>query len=127
MDEDKKMTSTWITNAKGVKSVWPRHVAEEKVRKNYGWEFAVPDEVPEQKQYPFGRGELTEAGLRRRKAAVESQDIANNQSPEEKEIALEAMTHADLKIKAKRLGVEKYWVMSKERLLREIKAQQGTA
>ncbi len=33
MDEDKKMTSTWITNAKGVKSVWPRHVAEEKVQK----------------------------------------------------------------------------------------------
>lgn len=122
MNEDtpRKMEEVWVKNAHGVKSAWPRHVAEKMVRKNYGWSFTDPDEVPKQKQYPLGMGEFTESGLKRRLSARESQEIANARPAEEKKEEADQQSIDDLRTQAKRLGIKNYWSKSRLRLVKEI-------
>lgn len=117
MNEDRSQEPTWIKNRHGVKSCWSLESATEMVSKNYGWSFCEADDVPEQKQYPIGRGELTKEGLERRVAAQESIKVSKAIAAEEgiKEVSL-----VDLRAKAKTLGVDKYWVKSGARLKKEI-------
>lgn len=122
MDEDKrkKMVPTWIENEHGIKSVWPREVAERLIRKNYGWSFTTPDIVPEKKQFPIGSGELTPVGLARRTAATNTAVVAEARPVEEKNAEADNLSLDDLKTRAKRLGVEKYWCKSEARLRKEV-------
>lgn len=122
MNEDtpREKETVWVKNKHGVKSAWPREAAEKLVRKNYKWEFVPPDPVSEQKQYPLGMGEFTETGLRRRKAAQESQEFAKNRPVEKKKEEAEEQSIDDLRTQAKRLKIKNYWSKSRARLIKEI-------
>jgi hypothetical protein len=117
---NRSQTPTWIVNNFGVKSCWPLYMAKEMVENNYGWSYAESDEVPAQKEYPLGIGELTASGLERRRAATESKKVVKEQPLEEKVKILENMNVSDLRTKAKRAGIDKYWVKSETRLLKEL-------
>jgi len=111
---DRDQTPTWVENASGVKSCWPKHMAKEMVETNFGWKYAEADLVPAQKKFPIGLGELTPAGLQRRLAAQESTEIAKEQKEEAK------VDMTDLKVRAKAAGIPRYWVKSDARLLKEL-------
>ena len=124
---EKSTTPTWIVNEHGVKSCWPKDVAIKMIQQNYGWKFCEPseiEEVPTRKQYPIGMGELTASGLQRRLAAAQSQEAARNMPPEQKKAEIEAMSLSDLRTRAKRLGIDKYWVKSEARLLQEVQEKE---
>jgi hypothetical protein len=121
----KDPTPTWIKNEHGIKSCWPNHVAVKLVRENYGWSFTDADEVPSQKQYPLGMGEFTEAGLKRRMAAQESQRAFGESSDEDKAQELDKLSLDDLRTRGKRAGIDRYWVKSQARLLKELKEKKS--
>lgn len=116
----KDSTPVWVENEHGVKSCWPKEVAKKLVQKNYEWKFAVPEEVPGQKQYPLGMGELKESGIKRRLAAQESQGLSRDRSAEKKAEETKNLSLDDLRSKAKKLKIGRYWVKSEARLLKEI-------
>jgi hypothetical protein len=122
MDEGRRKENlpTWIENEHGVKSCFPRARAEKLVRKNYGWKFTTPETVPAKKQYPLSGGELRESGLNRRKAAREANEIIENRPAEEKTSELDQLSFEDVKTRAKKLGIDKYWCKSEARLRREV-------
>lgn len=114
-------TPTWVMNEHGVRSCWPATTAIKLVQENYGWKFCDAEEVPTQKQYPIGTGELTAAGLERRLAARElAKEAKANMTQEDKVEEVEQLSLSDLRTRAKRLGVDKYWVKSEARLLKEV-------
>jgi hypothetical protein len=119
---DRDQTPTWVLNASGVKSCWPKHMAKEMVETNYGWAYAEPDEVPVQKAFPIGMGELTPGGLQRRLAAQQSAEISKAVKAEvkkEKENVPEGeMT--EVRTRAKRAGISRYWIKSEKRLEKEL-------
>jgi hypothetical protein len=119
---DRDQSPVWIENASGVKSCWPKHMAKEMVETNFGWAYAEADEVPTQKTFPIGMGELTPGGLQRRLAAQQSAEISkavkaevkkNEKEPEEGEMT-------EVRTRAKRAGISRYWVKSEKRLEKEL-------
>jgi hypothetical protein len=119
-DTKRKLLPTWVKNEYGVKSCWPREKAEKMVRKNYEWSYCEPDEVPRRKQYPIGSGELREAGLKRRQSAQQSEVASSERSGDDKQAESEKLSLDDLRTRAKRLGIDKYWCKSEVRLRREV-------
>src|SRR5574343_231929 len=103
---------TWIMNSRGIKSCWPKDVAEKRVSQNVGWKFCEPEYVPENKEYPMST-QMTEAGKSRRLGI-------NSSKTEAMSATLATQTDSELRAKAKELGVKQSHLKGIEKIAREI-------
>lgn len=109
---------TFIKNAGGSVSCWPKWKAVELVRKHIGWGFASPEEIeleriPGEKAFPLTGGNLTEEG-RKKRVELQKQEVEGISSATSKDYTMK-----DLHVLAKEEGIKSFG-MKKETLMAKL-------